>query len=404
MSHHDYLLSLDINGVRMAWNEPGGGGNKDKDPWGNNNNRGGNNQGPPDLDEALKQLMDKLNGMFGGKKPSGKGGDQGSGGGAGLFGLALIGFILFLGFKSVYTIDEQQRGVVLSLGEYDRTLEPGLQFVIPLIESVTQVNVTQVRNSSLKELMLTQDENVVEVAMEVQFRVVDPVAFALRVENPEQSLAHASESALRHEVGSTDMDPILTSGRATLATDVRIRLQRYMASYNTGIEVDKVNIKEASAPQQVKAAFDDVQSAKLDKERYVNEAEAYANTIVPEARGKAQRMLEEANAYQAQVVAQSEGEADRFVKLHKEYRKAPKVTRDRLYLDSISKVYSNSSKVLVDVDGGNNMMYIPLDKIMEQSRSGASTSRSGGGEISGIADQVVEELRKRQTERSGGNR
>ena len=388
----------------MAWNEPGGGGNKDKDPWGNNNNRGGNNQGPPDLDEALKQLMDKLNGMFGGKKPSGKGGDQGSGGGAGLFGLALIGFILFLGFKSVYTIDEQQRGVVLSLGEYDRTLEPGLQFVIPLIESVTQVNVTQVRNSSLKELMLTQDENVVEVAMEVQFRVVDPVAFALRVENPEQSLAHASESALRHEVGSTDMDPILTSGRATLATDVRIRLQSYMASYNTGIEVDKVNIKEASAPQQVKAAFDDVQSAKLDKERYVNEAEAYANTIVPEARGKAQRMLEEANAYQAQVVAQSEGEADRFLKLHKEYRKAPKVTRDRLYLDSISKVYTNSSKVLVDVDGGNNMMYIPLDKIMEQSRNRTSTSRSGGGDIGGIADQVVEELRKRQTERSGGSR
>ncbi len=392
----------------MAWNEPGGGNNKDKDkdPWGNNNNRGGNNQGPPDLDEALKQLMDKLNGMFGGKKPKGTGGDQGNGGGgAGLFGLAIIGFILFLGFKSVYTIDEQQRGVVLSLGQYDRTLEPGLQFVIPLIESVTQVNVTQVRNSSLKELMLTQDENVVEVAMEVQFRVVDPVAFALRVENPEQSLAHAAESALRHEVGSTDMDPILTSGRATLATDVRIRLQRYMTAYNTGIEVDKVNIKEAAAPQQVKAAFDDVQSAKLDKERYVNEAEAYANTIVPEARGRAQRMLEEASAYKEQVVAQAEGEADRFVKLHKEYRKAPKVTRDRLYLDSISKVYSASSKVLVDVDGGNNMMYIPLDKIMEQSRSRTtSSSSSAGGDIGGIADQVVEELRQRQSDRRGGNR
>ncbi|MEY8248277.1 MAG: FtsH protease activity modulator HflK [Bermanella sp.] len=389
----------------MAWNEPGG-GNKDKDPWGgsnNNNNRGGN-QGPPDLDESLKQLMDKLNGLFGGKKPSGTGGDKGSGGAAGMFGLAIIGFIVFLGFKSVYTIDEQQRGVVLSLGQYDRTLEPGLRFVIPLIETVTQVNVTQVRNATLKELMLTQDENVVEVAMEVQFRVIDPVAFALRVENPEQSLAHASESALRHEVGSTDMDPILTSGRATLATDVRVRLQRYMSSYNTGIEVDKVNIKEASAPQQVKAAFDDVQSAKLDKERYVNEAEAYANTIVPEARGKAQRMLEEANAYKEQVIAQSEGEADRFVKLHKEYRKAPKVTRDRLYLDSISNVYSNSSKVLVDVDGGNNMMYIPLDKIMEQSRNRTPASRSGGGDISGIADQVVEELRQRQTERRGGNR
>jgi membrane protease subunit HflK len=388
----------------MAWNEPGGGGNKDKDPWGGNggNKNNGGNQGPPDLDEALKQLMEKLNGMFGGKKSSGGGDNSSSGGGAGILVIALIAFVIFLGFKSVYTINEQYRGVVLSLGEYDRTLEPGLQFVIPLVESVTQVNVTQVRNSSLKELMLTQDENVVEVAMEVQYRVIDPVAFALRVENPEQSLAHAAGSALRHEVGSTNMDPILTSGRTVLATTVADRLQRYMTSYSTGIEIDKVNIKEAAAPQQVKAAFDDVQSAKLDKERYVNEAEAYANTIVPEARGKSQRMLEESNAYKEQVIAQAEGEADRFLALHKEYSKAKKVTRDRLYLDSISKVYSNSSKVLVDVDGGNNMMYIPLDKIMEQSRTRSSSSDSG--DISGIADQVVEELRQRQTERSGGNR
>ena len=381
----------------MAWNEPGGGNNKDKDPWGNNN-RGGN-QGPPDLDEALKQLMDKLNGMFGGKKPSGAGGDNSSGGAGGIFGLIILVLIGVLLFKSVFTIDEQQRGVVLSLGEYDRTLEPGLQFVIPLIETVKQINVTEVRNASLKELMLTQDENVVEVAMEVQYRVIDPVAFSLRVEDPEKSLSHAAESALRHEVGSTDMDPILTSGRTLLASSVRTRLQSYMTSYNTGIEVDKVNIKEAAAPQQVKAAFDDVQSAKLDKERYVNEAEAYANTIVPEARGNAQRMLEEANAYKEQVVAQSEGEANRFVKLHKEYRKAPKVTRDRLYLDSISKVYSSASKVLVDVDGGNNMMYIPLDKIMEQSRSKAVSSSSSSTDISRIADRVTEEIIQRQSDR-----
>ncbi len=382
----------------MAWNEPGGGNNKDKDPWGNNN-RGGN-QGPPDLDEALKQLMDKLNGMFGGKKPSGSGGDKNSGGGAGgIFGLIVLVLIGMLVFKSVFTIDEQQRGVVLTLGEYNRTLEPGLQFVIPLVETVKQINVTEVRNASLKELMLTQDENVVEVAMEVQYRVIDPVAFSLRVEDPEKSLAHAAESALRHEVGSTDMDPILTSGRTLLGSTVRTRLQTYMTSYNTGIEVDKVNIKEAAAPQQVKAAFDDVQSAKLDKERYVNEAEAYANTIVPEARGNAQRMLEEANAYKEQVIAQSEGEADRFLKLHKEYRKAPKVTRDRLYLDSISKVYGNASKVLVDVEGGNNMMYIPLDKIMEQSRSKAVGSSSTGTDISRIADRVTDEIIQRQSDR-----
>jgi len=389
-----------LNGVLMAWNEPGG-GNNDKDPWGNNN-RGGNNQGPPDLDEALKQLMDKLNGMFGGKKSSSNGGSSnGSGPGAGgFFALILIIGLGVLGFKSVYTIDEQERGVVLSVGKYDRTLQPGLRFVIPFIEIVTPVNVTNVRNAELKELMLTQDENVVEVAMNVQYRVVDPVSFSLRIEDPERSLLHAAESALRHEVGSTDMDPILTSGRTLLAGNVRDRLQTYMSNYQTGIEVDKVNIKDATAPQQVKAAFDDVQSAKLDKERYVNEAEAYANTIVPEARGKAQRMLEEANAYKEQVIARAEGEADRFVKLHKEYRKAPKVTRERLYLDSISKVYGNSSKVLVDVEGGNNMMYLPLDKIMEQSRTNRSEMTSGSdADISGIADRVVEELRLRQANR-----
>lgn len=389
----------------MAWNEPGGGKNNDKDPWGNNN-RG--NQGPPDLDEALKQLMDKLNGMFGGKKPSGSNGDgdNNSSGAGGIFGIILIVVIGVLLFKSVYTIDEQQRGVVLSLGKYERTLEPGLQFVMPLVQTVVQVNVTKVRNASLKELMLTKDENVVEVAMEVQYRVVDPVAFSLRVENPEQSLTHAAESALRHEVGSTKMDPILTSGRTILAANVETRLQKYMTRYNTGIEIDKVNIKEASAPPQLQAAFDDVIKAQQDRERYTSEADAYANSVVPEARGKAQRMLEEANAYKEQVIAQAEGEADRFVKLHAEYRKAPRVTRERLYLDSISKVYGNASKVMVDVEGGNNMMYLPLDKIMESNSrtrtDNSSSNANSTSDIDSITDRVVEELRQRQTTRREG--
>ncbi|MFT7109729.1 MAG: membrane protease subunit HflK [Psychrobacter glaciei] len=391
----------------MAWNEPGGGKNNDKDPWGNNN-RG--NQGPPDLDEALKQLMDKLNGMFGGKKPSGSNGDgdNNSSGAGGIFGIIILVVIGVLLFKSVYTIDEQQRGVVLSLGKYERTLEPGLQFVMPLVQTVVQVNVTKVRSASLKELMLTKDENVVEVAMEVQYRVVDPVAFSLRVENPEQSLAHAAESALRHEVGSTKMDPILTSGRTLLAANVETRLQKYMTRYNTGIEIDKVNIKEASAPPQLQAAFDDVIKAQQDRERYTSEADAYANSVVPEARGKAQRMLEEANAYKEQVIAQAEGEADRFVKLHTEYRKAPRVTRERLYLDSISKVYGNASKVMVDVEGGNNMMYLPLDKIMENNNrtrndsSSSSSNANSTSDIDSITDRVVEELRQRQTTRREG--
>jgi modulator of FtsH protease HflK len=379
----------------MAWNEPGGNKN---DPWGNNN-RGGKQQ-PPDLDDALKQMLDKINGMFGGKKSGNGGGNKGNdGAGAGpVFGVILLLVVIFMAWTSVYTIDEQQRGVVLRLGKYDTTLEPGLRFVAPLIDKVTVVNATNVRSIEMKELMLTQDENVIEVAMEVQYRVTDPVAFALRVDSPEQSLMHAAESALRHEVGSTDMDPILTSGRTQLSVNTRERIQRYMHSYSTGIEVDKVNINDVSPPQEVKAAFDDVQSAKQDKERYGNEAETYANTVVPEARGKALRMMEDANAYKARVVAQAQGEAQRFEKLLAEYKKAPEVMRSRLYIDTVSNVYSNSSKVMVDVEGGNNMMYLPLDKIMQNQPAASSIPT----DISKITDQVVEELRQRQANTRGG--
>lgn len=379
----------------MAWNEPGN--QNGKDPWGNNN-RGGN-QGPPDLDQAIKQVLDKLNGMFGGggNKDNGGSSSQGSGG---VFGIVAILLILFLAWKSVYTIDEQQRGVVLQLGKYSRTLEPGLRIVIPLIEKVIPVNVTNVRNAELKEEMLTQDENVVEIDLNVQYTVRDPVSFALRVEEPERSLQHAAESALRHEVGSTDLNPIMTDGRAVLAENTRLRLQDYMDRYETGINVSVVNIKEARAPAAVQAAFDDVQKANLDKERFINEAEAYANTVIPEARGKAQRMLEEANAYKDQVIAKAQGEAERFEKLLVEYDKAPKVTRERLYLDAISEVYANSSKVLVDVEGGNNMMYIPLDKIVSAQPSTQTRNESEDYDISDLTDRVINEIRNRNSRSS----
>ncbi|KZZ56116.1 FtsH protease activity modulator HflK, partial [Oleiphilus sp. HI0123] len=325
-------------------------------------------------------------------------------GAGGVFILALIALVIFLGFKSFYTIDEQERGVVLQLGKYNRTLDPGLRFVIPVVEKVIPVNVTNVRNAELKQEMLTQDENVVQVELNVQYTVSDPVAFALRVEDPERSLQHAAESALRHEVGSTDLNPILTAGRAVLAENARTRLQSFMDSYDTGVNVSIVNVKEARAPAAVQSAFDDVQKANLDKERYVNEAEAYANTVVPEARGKSQRMLEEANAYKEQVISQAQGEADRFKKLLVEYKKAPEVTRDRLYLDAISSVYSNSSKVLVDVEGGNNMMYLPLDKLMSNRSVSLSNDDSVDQSVSDIADQVIEELRSRNNRTSRESR
>lgn len=383
----------------MAWNEPGGNRN-DNDPWGNNNKgRNGGNQGPPDLDQALKQLLDKLNGLFGSGGNKGNGGsnsNSSNGGFGGIIVLALILLVVFLGFKSVYTIDEQQRGIVLQLGKYNRTLDPGLRFVIPLVEKVIPVNVTNVRNAELKDEMLTQDENIVGIALNVQFTVSDPVQFALRTDDPERTLAHAAESALRHEVGSTNLNSIMTAGRAVLAENTRIRLQNFMDTYKTGINVSIVNVKEARAPAPVQAAFDDVQKANLDKERYVNEAEAYANTVIPEARGKSQRMMEEASAYKEKVIAKASGEAGRFEKLLIEYKKAPKVTRDRLYLDAISNVYANSSKVLIDVEGGNNMMYLPLDKLMS-SRSASNDDSLSDQPVSDLTDQVIEEIRSRNT-------
>jgi len=383
----------------MAWNEPGGNRNDNNDPCGNKN--GGSNQGPPDLDEALKKLLDKFNGLFGsGPSKGSNGSDGGSAKGAG--GFIVLGILLFAGFlifKSMYTLDEQQRGVVLTLGEYNRTLEPGLRFVIPLVEKVIPVNVTNVRNAELNQEMLTQDENVVEVELNVQFTVSDPVSFALRSEDPEGTLGYAAGSALRHVVGSTDLNEIMTSGRAILAESTRIRLQGFMDAYATGINVSVVNVKEARAPSAVQAAFDDVQKANLDKERYVNEAEAYANTVIPQARGASQRLLEEANAYKEKVVSKAKGEADRFEKVLVEYKKAPEVTRSRLYLDAISSVYEKSSKVLIDVEGGNNMMYLPLDKLMSN-RAVVAAGDDNDQAVSDIADQVIEELRSRNTRTS----
>jgi membrane protease subunit HflK len=385
----------------MAWNEPGGG----KDPWGNGgnsggnkgDNKGGNNQGPPDLDEALKQLMGKLNNMFGGKGGGSDKQDNNQSAG-GMIGIAALVGILFLGFSSVYTLDEKERGVILRLGKYDRTEGPGLQFKLPFAETLMRIETTTVRTVNIEERMLTEDNNIVEIELNVQYRVQDPVSFALRIENPRLTLQHAAQSALRHDVGSTAMDPILTSGREATADQVKLRLQSYLDRYQTGIQLTNVNVKDARPPSQVKASFDDVQAARQDKDRLISEAESYANAIVPQARGQAQRQLEEANAYKEQVVAKATGEADRFVALYNEYKKAPGVTRERLYIDAISDVYAKSSKVLVDVEGGNNMMYLPLDQIMKNIPQ-ANSSSNASVDVSAITDQVLNEIRTRQNDR-----
>ena len=375
----------------MAWNEPGGGNNKPKDPW------GGGDQGPPDLDEALKKLQDKLGGMFGGGGARKAGGSGGSSGGipGSLLVVIAVGALLVWGLMGFYQVDQQERAVVLRFGKYLDTVQPGLQWNPPIIDEVIQINTTKVRAVSFREIMLTQDENIVEVKLSVQYVIDDPTSFVLKVLEPEASLQHATQSALRHVVGGTSMDMVLTGGRAQIADEVNVRLQDYLNLYETGILVSKVTVDESKPPSQVQAAFDDVIKAREDEERLKNEGQAYANGIVPEARGGAQRVLEEAMAYKEQVIANAEGEADRFSKLLAEYLKAPEVTRERLYLDAVQGVFSNTNKVMVDVEGGNNMMYLPLDKLGSQSTGGggARNFTIDSSNIRELTNAVTEQLR-----------
>jgi membrane protease subunit HflK len=372
----------------MAWNEPGGGNNKPKDPW------GGGDQGPPDLDEALKKLQEKLGGLFGGKSGGGGGASAPSLSGTMLVVILLAALVVWA-FMGFYQVDQQERAVVLRFGKYHDTVQPGLEWNPAFIDEVIKVNTTKVRSASFREIMLTQDENIVEVNLSVQYIIDDSRKFVLRVRDPERSLQHATQSALRHVVGGTGMDLVLTEGRAQIAIEVQQRLQDYLDAYETGIRVSKVNVDDSQPPAQVQAAFDDVIKAREDEERVKNEAQAYANGIIPEARGQAQRQFEEAGAYKEQVLAKAEGEASRFDKVLAEYQKAPEVTRERLYLDALQVVYGNANKVMVDVEGGNNIMYLPLDKLAEQSASsGSGGMRVDSSNIRELTNAVTEQLRR----------
>ena len=347
----------------MAWNEPGG---KDKDPWGGG---GKNNDGPPDLDEAFKKLQEKLNGLFGG----GSGGKGSSGGSSGGFGgilvvLAVVALIIY-GIAGVYQVDAKEKAVVLQFGAFQEIKDPGLRWNAPIISQVLKVNVTTESQYPARGLMLTQDESIVELPLTVQYNVADVKAYVLNVKDPEISLRHATDSAIRHVIGSTELNQVLSEGRQKIAAEVKMRLQTYLDNYGTGILVRDVNIQEGRPPEEVRAAFDDVIKAKEDEERLKNEAQAYANAVIPEARGRAQRMIEEAEAYRAEVVARAEGESDRFERLLAEYKRAPAVTRERLYIETLERVMGNTSKVMVDVEGGNNMLYLPLDRMVQQGSS-----------------------------------
>jgi len=347
----------------MAWNEPG---NNDKDPW---KNKGGKNQGPPDLDELLNDLGKKVSGIFGGKG-GGKssGGSSPSGKSMSSIGISLVLIIALVvyAFSGFYTIKEAERGIVLRFGQYSGTVDPGINWKWTFIDRIIPVDMQSTREMQASGFMLTQDENVVRVEMQIQYRVVDARNFVFSVTNAVDSLNQSLDSALRYVVGHAKMDNILTSGREQIRQSVWEELEKIIEPYNLGLIIVDVNFKDARPPNEVKDAFDDAIAAQEDEVRFLREAEAYARGIEPRARGRVKRMEQEAIAYKEQTVLDAEGEVARFEKILPEYQAAPEVTRQRLYIATMEKVYSNTSKVMVDVDGGNNMMYLPLDKIMQQ--------------------------------------
>ena len=383
----------------MAWNQPDGNGSgrDPRDPWGN---RGGQ-QGPPDLDELLGNLQRRLRGLFRGRGgpggPSGSGGGGSTGGvGRGLrsFGTRGIGIIIALilvgwGLAGIYIVEPAEEGVVLRFGRYHETTGPGPHWAPYLIDSVEKVNVEQIRRAEIgyrsdagdqsvppESLMLTRDENIVDVGFAVLYRIKDARNYLFRVRDPDITLRQATESAIREVVGRNIMDFVLTDGRAVVAERVRELTQEILDRYETGLEVTSVNMQKAQPPDQVQDAFSDAVRAREDEERYKNEARAYAAEILPRARGDANAMLQQAEGYKQRVINEAQGDAARFTSVLDEYRKAPEVTRQRLYLDAMQNVLGSSTKVLLDVEGGNNLLYVPLDKLLTGSARDDGTGDS----------------------------
>ena len=351
----------------MAWNEPGGNG--DKDPWGSNRGKRGN-QGPPDLDEVFKNLQRKFGSLFGGKGGRSGGGGAGISGGAFGIGVVIAILLVFWIATGFYKVEEAERGVVLRFGEHVETTQRGLHWHLPIpIERVEKVDITKVYTIPINSTMLTQDENIVDIHGTVQYQIDNAEKYLFNVRNPDISLSQVTESALRQSIGRSKMDYVITEGRGEISIQVKGIIQDIVNIYQTGLTIFKVNIQSAKPPEAVKDAFDDVTQAREDEERFKNEAEAYRNEVLPNARGTSARMREEAEAYKNEVIARAEGEAERFKQLLKEYKKAPEITRERLYLDMMESVLSNSSKVMVDVEGGNNLLYLPLDKLMDRQSS-----------------------------------
>ena len=328
----------------MAWNEPGGGG-KDQDPWSNPRRSGK----PPNIDEAISRLQKKFGGAMGG---------AGGAKGVAVVGALLVGVWLLSG---VYTIDAGQRGVELQFGKYTDTTTAGPHWHFPYpVGSVIKVNVDEFRDKQLKMSALTNDENIVEVRIGSQFVIADPVKYLFNVRDPDGTLSDVMQSAIREVIGAKKMDNVLTDGRTEIASLVRDRMQEMLNGYDTGLKVQSVNLQDVQPPEAVQPAFEDAIRAREDEQRYISEASAYSNKIIPQARGEAAQIDEQAKGYEAKVTNLALGEASRFTQLLKSYQMAPDLTRERMYLDTVAGVLAKNKSVVIDSGQSSNVFYLPL--------------------------------------------
>jgi len=354
----------------MSWNEPGG---DKKDPWSGRNEP----NTPPDLDEVMRSLQEKLGGIFGGGSDNNS---QNNGSSAKGLSLVVAGVAVLWGLSGFYTVDEGTRGVVTRLGAYVNTTQPGLNWHIPApIDQVQVINVEQQRfievgyrsgggqatGSVPKEaMMLTRDENIVDVRLAVQYQVKDAKDYAFNVLDPASTLKQVTESVERGVIGRSDMDFVLTEGRTEIVAAIKSEIQSVMDAYKAGILITSVNLQDAQPPEQVQGSFEDAIKAREDKQRLINEAEAYSNEIIPKARGAAARIVQEAEAYAQEKVAKAKGETERFDQLLVEYEKNPAITRKRLYLEAKEKLYSSTNKIIVNTDQAP-ALYVPVQQAMQ---------------------------------------
>ena len=341
----------------MAWNEPG-----NKDPWGRNKN----NSNLDGVFKDFKKIFDDLLGSSGSATPPSPKKSAG-------FLAAIIFTVYFL--SGIYIVNDGERGVVLQFGSFKEITMPGPHWIPRFVQSVEIVDVSNIRSVQQKAVMLTEDENIVSISFAIQYDIKDASDYIFNLREPEVTVSQSGESAIREVMGQNSMDFIITEGRTKVAEDTKQLLQVVLDTYGAGVNILSLNILEAQPPEQVQDAFSDAIKAREDEQRYINEAEAYRNEIIPLARGKAKQMLEQAIAYKVKLINAAEGEASRFTQLFNEYKKAPSVTKERLYLEAVESVLSNSSKVMIDMDGGNNMMYLPLDQLINRNQSRSNSDQ-----------------------------